>query len=287
MTLELAIEGCCKGHPCDNCKTCQSGHCCRRDNPGYKLPKLGDWNNPIYGQIGVLNDDGGKVECHICGGWFVRLNPHIWRAHDTTSREYKSLFGLRLQMGLVSSAHHDHLSRMTAPHMADLGKIGNASPYSATRATKEQQSFWGKQASKSIHFSDRERIAKKRRTTTHCKWGHEYTSENTGRAKDNSRYCIACKHMAAKRGYEERKQRAEVANHPDPNQSKPKYILIRHYEPDDSLSAKALLRLIELSEGDNGPRPETVQFSAEWDEATERHKEITRLYNEALNNDPE
>jgi hypothetical protein len=35
--------------------------------PFDQLPKLGDWDGPIHGQLGVLATDGDKVECHVCG----------------------------------------------------------------------------------------------------------------------------------------------------------------------------------------------------------------------------
>lgn len=110
-TLTIPTEGPCRGHPCDNCKTCQSGRCCRKDNPDYKLPGLGEWDGPVYGELGVLNDDGEKVECHCCGEWYQQLTKHVEAAHDLTTREYKSIFGLRLKSGLVSTAVHQRRSQ--------------------------------------------------------------------------------------------------------------------------------------------------------------------------------
>lgn len=103
MTTKLTIptEGPCAGHKCDNCKICRSGRCCRRDNPDYKLPELGEWNGPIYGELGVLVDDGQKVECHCCGEWFTKLGHHII-IHDLTAEEYKSVFGLNKHRGLAA-----------------------------------------------------------------------------------------------------------------------------------------------------------------------------------------
>lgn len=105
MTLHIATEGCCEGHPCDNCKTCQAGRCCRRDNPDYKLPELGEWDGPIYGELGVLNDDGEKVECHCCGEWYLNLATHVWRTHELTPAEYRSIFGLARKCALAGPAH--------------------------------------------------------------------------------------------------------------------------------------------------------------------------------------
>ncbi len=41
------------------------------------------------------------------------------------------------------------------------------------------------------------------RSKTHCKWGHEFTPENTWRNKDGHRWCKAC----LKRRSDERQER--------------------------------------------------------------------------------
>jgi hypothetical protein len=139
VPLKVATEGCCKGHPCDNCKTCQSGLCCRKDNPDYKLPKLGDWDGQIYGELGVMNDDGEKVECHACGEWHVALGSHIWSRHNLTAREYKALFGLNLTQGLVGTKCRERMA--TVGHDV-LDKYGPRLPQPSD-ITPEQRSAWG------------------------------------------------------------------------------------------------------------------------------------------------
>ena len=94
-------EGPCAGHPCDRCVTCQAGRCCRSDNPDYRLPELGDWIRPYFGRLGVLADDGVKVECHICGTYYRFLGNHVVRAHDVTADEYRAYFGLNCTTGLT------------------------------------------------------------------------------------------------------------------------------------------------------------------------------------------
>ena len=121
MTLVIATEGCCKGHPCDNCKTCQSGRCCRRDNPNYKLPGLGEWDGPIYGELGVLACDGEKQQCHACGEWFTGLIHHAWGAHDLLAREYKATFGLNMKTALVGPGVS---ARLSAYHKAQTDPFG-------------------------------------------------------------------------------------------------------------------------------------------------------------------
>lgn len=116
--LTIPTEGCCAGHPCDNCPTCQKGRCCRRDNPDYRLPELGEWDGPIYGELGVLNDDGEKVECHCCGEWYASVCVHAWHSHDLTADEYKSIFGLPLSRGAVTPAQRSKLRAANEPHLS-------------------------------------------------------------------------------------------------------------------------------------------------------------------------
>lgn len=113
MGLPIAVDGCCVGHGCDGCRTCQGGRCCRKDNPDYRLPRLGDWDGPCFGALGRLNDDGDRIECHVCGGWYRALAKHL-ATHDLTAREYKRLFGFTLTRGLVSQSTSDRHAR--APH---------------------------------------------------------------------------------------------------------------------------------------------------------------------------
>ena len=97
------MSGPCTGHVCDSCRKCRNGRCCRGDNPYYKLPSEGEWQ-PFYGRMGVLADDGAKVECHACGEWFGHLGAHVTRAHDITPDEYRAMFGLNAHTGLIGPA---------------------------------------------------------------------------------------------------------------------------------------------------------------------------------------
>lgn len=120
--LILATEGPCAGHLCDNCKICQRGRCCRKDDPDYTLPKLGEWDGPIYGELGILNDDGQRVECHCCGEWFRGLAAHIVHRHNLLADEYKAIFGLNKGQGLTSAATHEKIS-INAKTGSGIGRL--------------------------------------------------------------------------------------------------------------------------------------------------------------------
>jgi hypothetical protein len=126
----------CRGHECDHCATCRRGRCCRRDNPLYKLPDLGNWDGPIYGELGVLVDDGERVECHACGQWFKSLNSHIQRIHNLTDEEYRALFGLRAMTPLAGTGYRERTRIRTTPQLRRIRPAVSA----LTTMTPEQRS---------------------------------------------------------------------------------------------------------------------------------------------------
>lgn len=131
----------CRGHPCDNCATCRRGRCCRRDNPNYRLPELGAWEGPIYGELGVLNDDGTMQECHCCGEWFVALGVHAYHMHDLTAREYRAIFGLRATRKLAGEELRRKQSRVNGRRLVAAQPERSA----LLDLTPEQRSFQARQ----------------------------------------------------------------------------------------------------------------------------------------------
>lgn len=98
----------CPGHPCDRCSVCRRGLCCRGDDPE-RLPRLGDWDGPIHGELGVLDGDGDRVRCHACGEWFVQLGTHAVRTHGLRANVYKAIFGLNRRTGLAGTAYREQM----------------------------------------------------------------------------------------------------------------------------------------------------------------------------------
>ncbi len=40
---------------------------------------------PLYSELGVLRDDGERVQCHACGEWFLHLGAYTFHAHGLTA----------------------------------------------------------------------------------------------------------------------------------------------------------------------------------------------------------
>lgn len=59
-----------------------------------------------YGYYGALlsNEDGTKVQCHICGGLYEELQAHVRQFHDWKIRDYKEKFQLAYSTSLISEA---------------------------------------------------------------------------------------------------------------------------------------------------------------------------------------
>lgn len=109
----------CTDHHCDGCVICRRGLCCRGDNPA-KAVKLGEWDGPIYGELGVLDVDGNRVQCHCCGAWYVQLGVHAVQAHGLKAEIYKIIFGLNDTTGLAGEGYRGrmrtHAERVLAPY---------------------------------------------------------------------------------------------------------------------------------------------------------------------------
>lgn len=133
--LQIATDGPCKGHPCDNCRICQRGRCCRNDNPDYRLPELGDWDGPVYGEFGILADDGDKAQCHCCGEFFGHLGNHVWRTHNLTAPEYKAIFGLNASTGLIGPTLLAKRSQRASEPGGIVDYKGNGRPLTPEQAS--------------------------------------------------------------------------------------------------------------------------------------------------------
>lgn len=108
-------------YPCAECgaPVKRPGARCRRCEPPHRRAKMRAWHavhrprpapipqpDPALPPIGELiaDDDGGRVQCHVCGGWYVSLVLHIARKHGLGGEEYRHRFGLARTQPLVAPA---------------------------------------------------------------------------------------------------------------------------------------------------------------------------------------
>lgn len=59
---------------------------------------------PDLPPLGVVlaDDDGGRVQCHVCGQWRVALGPHARLAHGLSADAYRAAFDLGRHTSLAA-----------------------------------------------------------------------------------------------------------------------------------------------------------------------------------------
>ncbi len=74
----------------------------------------------VFGEIGVLADDGEKVQCHLCGKWFSHLGNHALYKHKIAPDDYRAVYGLNRTTGLISNklreVLHNHGNKVEAKY---------------------------------------------------------------------------------------------------------------------------------------------------------------------------
>ena len=66
-----------------------------------------------YGNYGVFLEEGDRVQCHICGKWYILLATHLWKTHNYLADEYREQFGLGYTTGLLTGELSDYKSDIT------------------------------------------------------------------------------------------------------------------------------------------------------------------------------
>ena len=133
----------CAGHPCDGCWRCRKGVCCRRDDPSWRRPQMGDWDGFIYGELGVLvaEEDGNRLVCHACGQAYRNLGSHAVQGHQLLAFEYKAIFGLRATTSLLAPVLAE---RHRQQHLATLSQFWERASEVARSLTPEQRSAYAR-----------------------------------------------------------------------------------------------------------------------------------------------
>ncbi len=92
----------------------------------------------MFGELGVLIDDGEKVQCHICGQYFRALGSHIRNSHGIRAAEYKETFGLNRGQSIISEKTRERIREANNDRIAQYsGKF----PQSAENMKKIQSEF--------------------------------------------------------------------------------------------------------------------------------------------------
>lgn len=49
----------------------------------------------------------GKIQCHICKGWFVQVCSHVTQKHKMTGRQYRQMLGKDVKKGLIPAWYRE------------------------------------------------------------------------------------------------------------------------------------------------------------------------------------
>ncbi|MDP8928924.1 MAG: MucR family transcriptional regulator, partial [Actinomycetota bacterium] len=90
-----------------------------------RLTHAPDWPapRPPHGEFGRLaRDDDGRVQCHICGGFYDHLGAHVHHRHGLRADDYRAAFGLKQSTKLISDGYRQ--TRRQAAARQGLAQLG-------------------------------------------------------------------------------------------------------------------------------------------------------------------
>jgi hypothetical protein len=93
----------------------------------------------FFGELGVLTDDGVRVQCHICGKWFHHLGTHVFKKHNISADEYRLKFGLNRTTPLSSPVFAETQRRSQTPRLSKYWDIGKTIISNRTAAERSQK----------------------------------------------------------------------------------------------------------------------------------------------------
>lgn len=169
-------SGCCAGHRCDECDLCLSGTCCGADVAETNLPRQGSWPNEWHGELGVLKESNGKVECHICGKWFIELGRHVSAKHKVSADEYRAYFGLATKRALCPKSFSKERSERAKEQ--GLGKHTTT-----PKMTSEQYSLiaYKREARLETATKRKEQLAKISKMGNDARWAQQRQQKENAR----------------------------------------------------------------------------------------------------------
>lgn len=104
----------------------------------------------FFGEIGKLNEEGEKVQCHICGKYFRNLGLHVSRGHKIMCDEYRETYGLSRNFALCSEAFSAIQRDNHGERIAALGEKGRSKIAVQTREQLQALAHMPRRKSTSI-----------------------------------------------------------------------------------------------------------------------------------------
>jgi hypothetical protein len=111
-------------------------------NIGKYVPPFDEIKNG-FGYMGVILEDykTGKLQCHICGGWYEQMARHI-EIHKINSQEYRRRFGLLISTALKSKrmriAQSKIMQKLRGKNKANRFKFAKNNLFAGNRKGKSK-----------------------------------------------------------------------------------------------------------------------------------------------------
>ena len=85
----------------------------------------------------------GKLQCKICGGWYVQLGSHVVQRHGMTAREYREIMNLPVSRGIVPRWYRELKGAMAKDNGTYLNLLkGSETRYKKGSEEAKASTFW-------------------------------------------------------------------------------------------------------------------------------------------------
>lgn len=154
---------------------------------------------PAYGIRGALTYKGRyKVQCHICGKFFVALGIHVKKTHEMTASDYRFEFGLSHTVGLVSEYLHERYQQGNGQRLKAYASEAAEKAHIAHKALWNDPEWRKRQSERSSACQGGQRIAVK--ACVIC--GHEFRVKIANQDKNTtcSKTCSSIRRARQQQG---------------------------------------------------------------------------------------
>lgn len=124
-----------------------------------------------HGRFGMLDENADGLLCHDCGGRFIHLGLHAYRAHGMAAADYRKAHGLG-RRGLVTEATRATIAANAKERLpGKTGFIQRRDPAAATAARVASKTTISPAGLEAIRASGRQRRGQQRLgTVVVCEW---------------------------------------------------------------------------------------------------------------------
>ena len=141
--MKIEIRKTCKicGHPLGYRQRTFCSKTCRNKN-NYQKHKItqAEWQRRRDDTLAEIPSTA-KVQCLICGRYYIQLGTHIVQRHHMTAREYREYFDLEVKKGLTPEWFHKLKGDITIENNTYKNIIETGKKYRFTKGSKNAGNY--------------------------------------------------------------------------------------------------------------------------------------------------